>query len=114
MACEQQTDMLLVASELATNAVVHAGTGFRVECVVDRVVTLEVEDGNPQAVPSLRAPGSAEAGGFGLRIVDHLAQEWTVELGEHTKLVRAVFDRPCTSSAPPEAAGRGNGRSPGG
>jgi anti-sigma regulatory factor (Ser/Thr protein kinase) len=91
---EQLADMLLAADELATNAIVHAGTGFSVACSVGPMVTIEVEDGNPGEVPSLPARGSRAVGGFGLRIVDHVAREWTVEVRDHTKLVRAVFDRP--------------------
>ena len=97
---EQLTDMLLAADELATNAIVHAGTGFNVACNLGPRVTIEVEDGNPGEVPSLPARGSRAVGGFGLRIVDHVAREWTVEVRDHTKLVRAVFDRPGAPNAP--------------
>jgi anti-sigma regulatory factor (Ser/Thr protein kinase) len=97
---EQLTDMLLAADELATNAIVHAGTGFSVACTVGPRATIEVEDGNPQVLPWQRAPDSAEPGGFGLHIVNQLAREWSVEIGDHTKLVRAVFDRPGAPSTP--------------
>ena len=97
---ERQTDMLLAADELATNAITHAATGFAVTCTVDHAVTIEVEDGNPQELPRLQARRSRRAGGFGLRIVDHVAREWTVEVRDHTKLVRAVFDRPNPGGSP--------------
>jgi len=73
--CEHGEDVLLVLSELVTNAVKHAGGAARI--VVhssDGVVRIVVHDANPVA-PKMRSRPD-ESGGFGLRIVDHLTIEW--------------------------------------
>lgn len=100
---ERVADMLLVADELATNAIVHAGTGFDVRCVVDGEATLEVADWEPGELPHL-VPGDQPRGehrGFGLQIVDELSREWSVEVRGRTKVVRAVFDHDAAESAAP-------------
>ncbi len=67
---------ILMMSELATNAIVHAATGF--EVVVDRsedslrVAVTDVGGG----VPELQSPLSSEAHGRGLQIVQQLSDEW--------------------------------------
>jgi anti-sigma regulatory factor (Ser/Thr protein kinase) len=90
---EEMAEVLVTAGELATNAVVHARTPFAVRCVVDDHVELEVEDRDPVHLPVVR-PADGHPGGFGLRIVDHLARSWEVEQRGSAKLVRAVLDRP--------------------
>ena len=67
---------ILMMSELATNAIVHAATGF--EVVVDRsenslrVAVTDVGGGKPE----LQSPRSSEAHGRGLQIVHQLSDEW--------------------------------------
>ena len=69
----------LVASELATNALLHARTGFTVTLSEwDRVVTLSVEDQQPTQVPTLGRSDLSDEGGRGMRIVDQLSQSWGV------------------------------------
>lgn len=64
----------LVLSELATNAVLHAGTPFFVRVHHDgRSVRVEVEDASP-ALPDLA--GESAMSGRGLRIVDAPATNW--------------------------------------
>jgi Histidine kinase-like ATPase domain len=73
--CSPGDDVLLVLSELVTNAVEHAGGAARI--VVqnsDGIVTIVVHDANPVA-PAMRSRPD-ESGGFGLRIVDQLTIEW--------------------------------------
>ncbi|GAA4693835.1 hypothetical protein GCM10023215_34190 [Pseudonocardia yuanmonensis] len=71
-------DALLVASELASNAVDHARTAFRVTVILDgRSLRLEVTDGSP-AEPRLQVLDVHALRGRGLQIVDTLAAEWTV------------------------------------
>jgi anti-sigma regulatory factor (Ser/Thr protein kinase) len=74
-------DLMLVASELVTNAVIHSG------CRSDEVVSVELRL-RPQAIVcSVSDPGRSgkEAepaspdrlhGGFGLRVVEQLASNW--------------------------------------
>ena len=64
----------LLVSELATNAVLHAGTGFEVRLcpTAGHGVRVELEDGNPQ-LPAKRSPSEWSSHGRGLLIVDALA-----------------------------------------
>ena len=73
--------VLLMVSELATNAVVHAGSGFDVD--VDRTrrsVRVSVGD-HGLGTPAVRSPGETDPHGRGLRIVDTLSDEWGVAPG---------------------------------
>jgi two-component sensor histidine kinase len=72
-------DLGLVASELATNAVQHAGTAFDVRLEVGRgEVLLEVSDSGG-GVPRLSSDTRRDAPrGRGLRIVETLAADWGV------------------------------------
>ena len=66
----------LMVSELATNAIAHARTGFTV--LVQRTarrVRVDVLD-EGRAAPTLRSPTTADLSGRGLRIVQQLADEW--------------------------------------
>lgn len=69
--------VLLIVSEIATNAVLHAKSDFTVGIVLDpSMLRLEVCDhaaGKPEMRPIL-AP--TDIHGRGLRIVDHFAQRW--------------------------------------
>ncbi len=72
--CGNAPNVVLVFSELVTNAVIHA-TGARV--VIEhrgRFVRVEVHDTAGQR-PQMRDAGDA-AGGFGLRIVGELSESW--------------------------------------
>ena len=68
----------LMMSELATNAVVHAGTGFEVG--IERTATLfrvdvtDVGGGDPQP----QSPSISEPHGRGLQIVRQLSDDWGV------------------------------------
>ncbi|MFI8264622.1 MULTISPECIES: ATP-binding protein [unclassified Streptomyces] len=79
-------DLLLVATELATNAVRHGGTPARITLALrcpgtgQRVVRLEVEDSGPGFDPRSRAyPVRVEScTGRGLLLVDMLSSAWGV------------------------------------
>jgi anti-sigma regulatory factor (Ser/Thr protein kinase) len=67
---------VLLASELATNAVVHAATLYSVEFrYVDDKVTVAVGD-TGSGTPEMRQPGIE--GGHGLRLVDAISDDWGV------------------------------------
>ena len=73
--CRNADDVLLVFSELVTNAVRHAGGSDRI--VLQRtgpIVTVAVHDANHEVPEMCSHPG--RRGGFGLRIVDQLAIAW--------------------------------------
>ncbi|WP_254666735.1 SpoIIE family protein phosphatase [Streptomyces sp. WMMB 714] len=86
-------DAVLLASELVTNVVVHAGTGVRLECRHEgEALVVEVEDRHPTRAVETRAPADPEAGGgsvpgYGLRLVAALAEEWGVSYRRSGKTV---------------------------
>jgi anti-sigma regulatory factor (Ser/Thr protein kinase) len=73
---EQQDAVILMVSELATNALVHAASGFQL--TIDRTKTrLRVSVADLGAgTPSLQSPPSRQPHGRGLRIVEELSDEW--------------------------------------
>lgn len=98
-----EDDVRLVASELVTNALVHAGTAFVVTLrgTPGRVL-LTVRDGS-SAVPVRPPAGPAlEPGGRGLAIVAELSDEWgVVRVRGREKSVWASFaTSPDTALAP--------------
>lgn len=83
-------DVLLVVSELTTNALLHARTAMTVRIVDegDGVVLVSVADGSVAAPRGRRF--TVESGtGRGLRLLDSLAEEWGVETGDGGKTVWA-------------------------
>lgn len=88
-------DVGLVVSELATNAVKHAGTPFTVRLRGDgHCLLLTVRDSSAE-VAFERPPRSTSTSGRGLAIVDKLSHDWGVD---HTdgveKSVWASFRTP--------------------
>ena len=82
----------LMVSELATNSIRHAGTGFRVR--VDRTpaeVRVEVIDRGGGA-PTLRSPVPSEPSGRGLLIVENFADSWGVRASPPGKAVWFTLD----------------------
>jgi hypothetical protein len=82
----------LVASELATNALVHAQTAFSVTLEAsERTVLLTVRDDSP-ALPSRRAAQAMDPSGRGLAVVAIVSRDWgTSEDGAGSKAVWASF-----------------------
>lgn len=71
-------DVVLVTSELVTNALVHAAGAFSVSLVAsDGIVTLEVTD-RGGGEPAVRPLSRDDAGGRGLLIVAGLCRKWGV------------------------------------
>jgi CheY-like chemotaxis protein len=88
--------VVLLTSELVTNAVLHAGTDARVEIrLTPGVVRVEVGDEGPGA-PTIRDPDVGGPGGRGLPIVDHVASRWGVAPAGRGKVVWFEVDRPAT------------------
>jgi anti-sigma regulatory factor (Ser/Thr protein kinase) len=81
------TDVVLIASELATNAVLHGHSDFIVTMRRDRhVVRLEVSDRDSRVVTPL-ARSSEATSGRGLALVVALADEWGVQSRHDGKCV---------------------------
>lgn len=79
----------LMVSELATNCIRHAQTGFRVTIYRNTTeVRVEVTD-HAAGEPVVRSPGPADPTGRGLRIVQMLSNSWGVEQKE--KLNKTVW-----------------------
>jgi anti-sigma regulatory factor (Ser/Thr protein kinase) len=96
-ACDLETARLL-ASELATNALRHAGTDFAITVTVHGgVARVGVSDDNDD-LPTMPADIPSEAvSGRGLRLVDALARSWGVTRAPAGKTV--WFELDCWSSA---------------
>jgi two-component sensor histidine kinase len=72
----------LVASELATNALVHARTAFRVTLSADdRAVVLSVRD-DSDSLPARRTAQVLDPSGRGLDIVEMVSTDWGVNTHE--------------------------------
>jgi anti-sigma regulatory factor (Ser/Thr protein kinase) len=88
----------LLTSELVTNNVRHAGLGPRQRIrlwaqITEQTARIEVIDGGAGVDVSVRAPGAG--GGWGLRLVDALADRWGVA-HDHGTRVWFELDRPRT------------------
>ncbi len=82
-------DAQLVVSELATNAVIHAGTPFSVAVRCDgSAVRISVQDWS-QRQPVMRDGHPAAASGRGLRLIAMVSRSWGVEHGPEGKTVWA-------------------------
>jgi anti-sigma regulatory factor (Ser/Thr protein kinase) len=84
-------DVRLLLSEIVTNAVRHSGApagakiGLAVS-VTQGCVRAEVTDGGSGFEPSPRDMPQLEAGGWGLHLVDRLADRWGVERGRSVRV----------------------------
>jgi anti-sigma regulatory factor (Ser/Thr protein kinase) len=85
-------DVELVASELATNAMQHAGTPFHLRLeAFDDTLRLTVSDGSRDGPVHLAAQ-PLDTGGRGLEIVDLLSRSWGYLEDGSGKSVWADFD----------------------
>jgi len=77
-----------VVSELATNAVVHAGTSFVLSIAQDDShIRVSVTDGRPLARATIRRFSEQTTTGRGLRLVQSLGQAWGVDQTDSAKTV---------------------------
>lgn len=84
-------DAQLVVSELATNAVIHAGTPFSVSLSFDgSTIRISVHDWS-SARPVMRDAVPTAASGRGLRLVDAVTRDWGVEPATDGKTIWAEF-----------------------
>ena len=80
--------VLLLASELVTNAVRHAATPFVIRVDVDAgKVRVAVIDEDVEHPPEVRHPGPDETNGRGLLLVDQLASVWGSDRAGTSKTV---------------------------
>jgi anti-sigma regulatory factor (Ser/Thr protein kinase) len=98
----RERDVRLLVSELVTNAVRHANLApgdviLLVIDVEDRVLRVEVHDPGGGFVPRAPAPDPARPSGWGLYLVEELADRWGVDSDEQT-LVWFEVDRPAAAA----------------
>ena len=86
----QLTDALVVASELATNAVRHTSSPFRLTIDLDEsAIRIAVEDADRRSWPQLREVPADDFGGRGIAIVAHIADRWGCDPTDAGKCVWA-------------------------
>jgi anti-sigma regulatory factor (Ser/Thr protein kinase) len=92
-------EVRLVASELATNAIVHAMTTFTVILEGRELsVLLTVRDGSPLTPTRPRIAPATGISGRGLAIVNLMSQSWGVaDLDDASKSVWAQFEKRSTA-----------------
>jgi anti-sigma regulatory factor (Ser/Thr protein kinase) len=96
----------LMASELATNCVRHAGTDFELAVRKGAEVRVEVRDtGGGRPVP--RSPGAHDPSGRGLRIVEAMSDAWGVIDGADGKTVWFSLRDAARVPAPADLSGAG-------
>lgn len=84
-------DVVLVASELATNAIAHARTPFKVRLTAPGDhVRLEVSD-QSSVIPAIEQLSGSQRG---LRIVQALSSRWGIDPDESGKTIWVDFDLP--------------------
>jgi anti-sigma regulatory factor (Ser/Thr protein kinase) len=104
---ELQDAVILMVSELATNALIHAASGFQL--TIDRTKTrlrVSVADLGP-GVPSLQSPPSRQPHGRGLQIVEQMSDQWgTSEAPKAGKTVWFQLNLASTSETGRQKAGQ--------
>lgn len=106
-ACVEETAVLLV-SELITNAVRHARDTHAIALdleIGEARLRIEVQDADPRW-PHRRIPGRLDESGFGLVLVDALADQWGVRDTATGKAVWAELDTRRPASRGPAQVGR--------
>ncbi|NED98810.1 ATP-binding protein [Phytoactinopolyspora halotolerans] len=92
-------NVLLVVTELVSNAILHAKPIQLSEAEVgvilrwtvsDRHVLIDVTDGGSADTPRVKRPESAEPEGRGLAIVEAVARNWSVRSADDRVTVQAV------------------------
>jgi len=86
-------DVVLLASEVLTNACLHAGGPLHIVVSADdKSLRIEIDDPDPEP-PRIRAPRQPGIpGGHGLHIVEKLTDRWGVVPSEHGKTVWMEID----------------------
>jgi len=81
---EVRTTVVLLTSELASNAVVHAGTTFTVRAHVEPTVVRVAICDSGGRLPAMAVWDPTTMGGWGLAMVDSVASRWGIEADDTT------------------------------
>jgi hypothetical protein len=95
-------DVGLVASEFVSNVIRHTDDGGHMDAWDDDPLRLEVTDTDPTLPVPAGHPG--ERGGYGLRIVEELADDWGAAVKANGKTVWAEFERHSRDAATPPSS----------
>ncbi len=88
---ETREDVVLMASELVTNAVQSGASDISIGLVVNDQELLLIVNDDGAGWPTVSAAEDDEEGGRGLAIVAQLADRWEVVRQAHGKRVRAIL-----------------------
>jgi CheY-like chemotaxis protein len=90
---ERADDARLIVSELATNALLHAGSQFEIRVRrSERRLRIEVGDAAPDALPNPQTPSDLSECGRGLTLVSSLSALWGIEPTDSAKIVWAELE----------------------
>lgn len=90
---DERQVLVLLVSELVTNAVVHGRPPVTMSVDVDRGRTrIEVTDA-VDSVPHMRTADRGADGGRGLALVERLATRWGTSIGDDGKVVWLELER---------------------
>ncbi|MER7463391.1 ATP-binding protein [Streptomyces sp. NPDC097981] len=98
---ETAEDVLLLVSELLTNASLHAGGCVELALTAREVLRIEVFDGTTTPPRRHSSPQRGVPGGHGLYIVERLSDRWGTATHEHGKAVWAEIDASRLASGRP-------------
>jgi anti-sigma regulatory factor (Ser/Thr protein kinase) len=98
LSAARMRDVQLLVSELVTNAVRHAGiaAGAPINMLIDTGdgrLRVEIADGGSGFEPGPPAPDPTRASGWGLYLVEQLADRWGVEPADPGTLIWFEIDR---------------------
>jgi serine/threonine-protein kinase RsbW len=90
--CPVADDAVLLTSELVTNAIAHtaSGKGGKVVVTVHRAdtrVRVEVQDDGSDQAPAAHPVGESRESGFGLELVELIADRWGYCGGRRSRVV---------------------------
>ena len=90
--CPAADDAVLLMSELVTNAIAHTASGKGGKVVVtvyrgDTRIRVEVKDDGSDQVPVVRVASEDRESGFGLGLVDLIADRWGHCGGRRSRVV---------------------------
>jgi serine/threonine-protein kinase RsbW len=90
--CPVSDDAVLLTSELVTNAIAHTASGRGGKVVVtvyraDTRVRVEVKDDGSDQAPAVQQAGEEQESGFGLGLVDLVADRWGHCGGRRSRVV---------------------------
>ena len=90
--CPVANGAVLLTSELVTNAIAHSASGKGGKVVVtvyrdDTRVRVEVQDDGSDEVPVVHLGGEARESGFGLELVELMADRWGHRGGPRRRVV---------------------------